>query len=191
MPSTNPSTTRIGIIGSAGRTDDQPKMTTALYVNAFRHLKQLLSTLSPNPELVSGGAAWIDHLAVSYYLLNLNKVAGLRLHLPAPINEHGYYGHPDAKTANRYHHHFQTVTGLQSLSILNDLPALATVHDGFKARNLAIATSVDVLIAFTFNSGNQPKPRSGTAHTWNHSTATTKIHVDLNSLMDGPLKPKA
>jgi hypothetical protein len=51
---------------------------------------------------------------------------------------------------------------------------------GFKPRNLKVAANTDILLAFTWGEGKEPKD-GGTNHTWKHCTAQVKIHVPLGS----------
>jgi len=73
----------IGIIGTAGRKEDGAKMSKELYGKMYRKADAYISNLGLEPRditLVSGGAAYSDHIAVSLYLDN--KADNLTLHLP-------------------------------------------------------------------------------------------------------------
>ncbi len=56
------------------------------------------------------------------------------------------------------------------------------VTEGFKPRDLKIAEDSELIIAFTWGEGNEPKANSGTAYTWNNSQAAVKIHIPLKEL---------
>lgn len=191
---------RIGIIGTAGRGDDNPKMTKDLYFRMLRRtelkcLNELLDAdLNKNDlTLVSGGAAWSDHLAVSLWK-RYQGVMSLELHLPAKWNmvqkcfseDSGKFD--PGRIANFYHEKFSTKMGRSSLESLFEVCAggdpgvEVQYHKGFHARNLHVG-QVDVLLAFTWNPGDSPKVGSGTAHTWDNSPARKKLHVDLNTLV--------
>jgi hypothetical protein len=179
-----------GIIGTAGRGVDGNEMSKTLYGDMYRYAQGYINKLQLNPQdfrLVSGGAAWSDHLAVSLYLAS--RAHQLRLHLPAPLDEGGYVGSTStARATNKYHQEFGMAMGKNSLSTINGLNkaiaqgAEAVVTPGFKPRDLKIARDAEALLAFTWGDGDKPKKESGTAHTWNHCTALVKLHVPLREL---------
>lgn len=178
---------RIGIIGTAGRKDDAPRMSRALYERMYHRAHQEIRARVSLSEvtLVSGGAAWSDHIAVS---LRLGKLPyeNLHLHFPAPFVGGKYVGGRGSPggTANWYHEKFSAKMGantLDGISRVLKLPGVEShVYEGFHARNLLIA-DVDFLLAFTFSPGAWPKD-GGTAHTWRNSRAALKLHVPLTEL---------
>ena len=70
----------VGIIGTAGRKEDGVRLTEGDY----RYLVEYIGkAVKPNDVLISGGAAWADHVAVQLFLDG--KAGGLVLHLPAEL----------------------------------------------------------------------------------------------------------
>jgi hypothetical protein len=147
-----------------------------------------------NIELVSGGSAWADHIAVTLFRKNRHAGMKLKLFLPCRINENGFYGNMCAKTLNERHKKFsKEVFGAQQINFsLNELyelvaharlwstpsklvtePQLSCVIDmnGFKSRNSKIAEHCDYLIAVIASDDFSP----GTRDTWNKFN---KISVD-------------
>jgi 1-aminocyclopropane-1-carboxylate deaminase/D-cysteine desulfhydrase-like pyridoxal-dependent ACC family enzyme len=185
---------KIAVIGSAGRNDDILELNHHLFENMRIKLKSIIEKdlkMSPSDvTLVSGGAAWVDHIAVVEYLSG--KYGGLELHFPCKFidgkyEDNGAYNWQNnpGKSANLYHKHFSTKIKHNSLEDIQNVIKDNNVniydhYNGFHERNKAVG-KVDVLIAFTFSSTNKPKP-GGTLHTWNCSNASKKIHVSLSSL---------
>jgi hypothetical protein len=145
-------------------------------------------------RLVSGGAAFADHLAVNQYIYG--GIPLLKLHLPThfSILMDRFYqliGVEDerscAEVSNFYHREFSKKCQLDSLdeigrAIANN--AEVVVSNGFKARNTKIAEDADILVAFTFGRGERLKP-GGSADTMRKYLAlgkTQAIHVDLNDM---------
>jgi hypothetical protein len=178
----------IGIIGTAGRKEDAAKMNKALYMKMCNHVIRYLNRLQLKPkevELISGGAAWSDHVAVSLYLHK--QASQLTLHLPCNYElSRGFIGKGNtAETAKYYHRVFSEKMGGPTMLGIDkaiDQCARITTSDSFLKRNLKIAKDSELLIAFTWGEGNQPKEKSGTLHTWNNSDAQVKIHVPLKEL---------
>ena len=87
----------ISIIGSAARSlSDQIKFNSRTFHQAFNHAKFLITEfIRSNPSekivLVSGGSAWIDHIAVKLFLFFQLEdgiiVQDLKLHLPCGYKE--------------------------------------------------------------------------------------------------------
>ena len=189
--------TRIAIIGSAGRKKDASKMSLAVFKAMICSTKQLLQSWNidiTNIVLVSGGSAWSDHVAVKLYLEELLSTdkgfAGLELHLPCQLLVDDTFPKFDSsqcgQTLNGLQHQFSNIckfSSVQDLRCAVHLGASIRVHKkGFLERNLFVG-NVDRLIAFTWNNGVKPK-EGGTLHTWNHSSASMKVHVSLGSLLD-------
>lgn len=182
---------KIGIIGTAGRKKDAVKLDMPTYEKMYERLLVELDRLEPDVSkrhLVSGGAAWADHLAVLAYLDG--KAASLSLHLPARYSKDygvlGYYhqafcqklGHKPRYTLDQIN---EAIEKGAQVTYYSDQPQ----SSAFKERNNAVANMADALLAFTFNAGSQPKP-GGTKDTWNkhsllHPTRTRK-HIDIASL---------
>lgn len=177
--------TTVAVIGTAGRRGSGP-MTAATFEwmveQAGEALRREWDLELADVRLVSGGAAWADHVAVALFLDG--RVAGLILHLPAALTPTGFVdtGTGDWRTnpgrsANTYHRAFTAALGRDTLAELRtavERGAAAKVHKGFHARNRAVARA-DHLLAFTW--GRLTPPKGGTRHTW--SLATSHAHVSL------------
>lgn len=182
---------KIGIIGTAGRLTDAKRLTAAHFEAMCRCTEDVLREHQldiADRDLVSGGAAWADHVAVRLYLLR--RATSLTLHLPASFYRRdsetraSFLNTADAWAANRCHKAFSSVIEQDSLAEIElalSRGACHTVSNGFKARNLRVA-QCDMLIAYTFGDGDAPKD-GGTRHTWDHSTAPTKIHIPLRAIL--------
>ena len=191
----------ISIAGTAGRKDDEKKLNRELYLSCYYTVKKLVLTFGEPIHVVSGGAAYMDHLAV---LLFKNKVAEkLTLHLPCKWDGNKLYdsGVFDWKTnpggtANFLHRKFQEkiqITSFEHLKNAIENPNCeTTVSEGFHARNALMAKS-DALIALTFGSKNKVKD-GGTANCCASYLNNVKKekrenlswHIDLNEC---PLVP--
>ena len=189
---------RISIIGTAGRKQDGQRLNKALFLKMIQTANDIIPQYCPQDrtvELVSGGAAWADHVAVCLYLRGRPLVPrpyDLMLHFPAEYlgNECKFEEFPGSKTspgnvANYYHSLFSRKLGRKSLFDIRSalfFGAKCTVSPGgFFERNLLVG-DCDVLLAFTFSTGNEPQHGTGTHHTWKHSKATTMIHISLQHL---------
>ena len=188
---------RIGVIGTAGRKDDAIRMSQELYDKMYGVLLSDLSHWTgAEITLVSGGAAWADHLAVRAYLDKV--VPHLELHFPAAFRSSKFvessFQMCPGRIANWYHQKMAHKTNVNSLIQIQraiDLGATYTVSSGFFQRNHLVG-NVDILIAFTFGTRDSQGTNltaeqaglkdGGTAHTWDHSDASFKIHHDLTRL---------
>ena len=174
----------VGIIGTAGRGEDGARITEADYKSLVDYLGKAVKA---NDVLISGGAAWSDHVAVRLFLDG--KVGGLVLHLPAKIIagpggkltfENGGFN-TAGSTANYYHSLFNKALKIESDASLKqiqeaiDRGATVTYGDGtrgnevMKERNSLVARDArDFLVAMTFDPDTErqmPKD-GGTADTW-------------------------
>lgn len=187
---------RVAIIGTAGR-DKTEVMDKALWEAMLADARR---RVTPEDVLVSGGAAWADHLAVRLFLDG--SVKGLELYLPAPLEGMRFQG-PDqssASAANYYHGRFlelAEVDGLgelemaiQSGAVVQSEPASPGYGSMFK-RNAKVAAASDAVIAYTFGNGDEPAD-GGTKNTWDQVTGR-KLHVALGPLRIGtaPATPSA
>lgn len=150
---------RLAIIGTAGRGTDGARL-PALWP-LMSSVAQSVVTVLRADELVSGGAAGGDSLAVR--LFNAGYVKALTLHLPAPFVSTGVDTGQFAETtradcgtiANRYHRLFTEGVSFNSLHDLTTAiagGAKVVVTPGFKERNTLVARDADALLAFTFGS---------------------------------------
>lgn len=188
---------KIGVIGSAGRKDDSRLLNRTVYDMMYGTLiADLMNFKGAELTLVSGGAAYADHLAVRTFLEQPIPISALHLHLPSEFKNSKFNPNDrDGSTANFYHKQMERVTAIDSLLQLQlaiDKGAVVSVSNGFLARNLLVG-KVDVLIAFTFgrSSGTYSSGTAelsglkdgGTAHTWDHSSAPVKIHHNIHELI--------
>ncbi len=191
--------TTVAIIGTAGR-DSSHRLTPELFqrmVNLTIGYLRKLST-EQNLILVSGGAAWSDHLAVHLYLHRSTyqlPIMSLCLHLPCPFdsssNKYLDNGARDWRInpgwlANYYHEKFN-VNSLAEISEAIRQGAVVNVWNGFHARNSKIAQAM-YLLAFTWHT-HQPDD-GGTKDTWNKALGV-KTHVSLQTLVPGYYPPSA
>ena len=168
----------ISIIGTA-RGDYVPELFDKMITTA----KYMLSNLK-DITLISGGAAWADHVAVRLYLEGF--VSKLILHLPCEwSNEAQYYDNGDydwgtnpGRTSNYYHSKFSQIIGINSLDEIDQAikkGAEICIHKGFHERNNYVA-KCNCLIGFTWSNVS-----GGTLDTWN-KCSSQKYHIDLSIL---------
>lgn len=143
-------------------------------------------------ELVSGGAAWGDHVAVTLFLRH--TMPALTIYAPCEWDGDtgrfvdngrgpGWKENP-AHYANKLHANFATITALRPADDMLDAVARgATIHAGrgFHARNTSIADAATHMIAFSRADGAAPE-RGGTRDTWNKCSAAHKVHVPMSRL---------
>jgi hypothetical protein len=176
-------TTRYAIIGTAGRDKTIP-MSMALWQWMLDKAKTLIPR---DAHLVSGGAAWADHIAVALFLEGYSD--RLTLHLPAPLSkESGWFIGSDrgsAVAANFYHQKFSKIIGRNSLAELLEAATWSTCDGTFEdlpgyrgmfVRNAKVA-QCEAMLAFTFGKGNEPAT-GGTLDTWNKCQGE-RLHVSL------------
>ena len=173
---------KIAIIGTAGRDKTKP-MTKELWDWMKR---DAMGRTSPDDHVVSGGAAWADHLAVWLFLNN--HVSELTLHLPAPFSKGRFEGpsRSAGSAANYYHQLFSRVIGEDSLAQIAACEFMDNVNSTFEpeaegyaamfARNRKVAQAEEML-AYTFGEGVVPAD-GGTQNTWNQCRGT-KTHISL------------
>lgn len=180
--------TTTAIIGTAGRDKTKP-MGVHLYKWMVHHAR---THIPIDADLVSGGAAWADHVAVSLFLFGHGR--SIRLHLPAPFFNGKFVenGHKSAGgIANYYHGLFSQAIGRDTLGQLNELIQRSLVGDtrihiecepaspglgGMFARNKKVSV-VNEMWAYTFGEGDVPAD-GGTKNTWD-LCAGKKTHVSL------------
>jgi hypothetical protein len=186
---------RIAVIGTAGRDKSQP-MGSPLWQAMTQDLRRRVTA---DDVLISGGAAWADHLAVHAFLAGWVKA--LELYLPAPLTAGKFQGpHSSAgSAANYYHEKFKRETGVDGLAELEEAigrgaaVSFEPAAPGYAAmfnRNKKVAKECTAAIAYTFGAGEQPAD-GGTLNTWKQ-IAGPKVHVCLLDLQAGqaPAVPK-
>ncbi|MFC4236254.1 hypothetical protein ACFOY8_13640 [Thalassospira xianhensis] len=203
-------TVKLGVIGSAGRRDDARRMSAELYEAMLVELEAIIASQGVS-HLVSGGAAFGDHLAVTMF--KRGAVSELTLFLPAPFDrtKQEFLSSPRdfggaGNTTNRYHRAFSKACDIDSLADIGSVLTKAHINvgHGFKDRNQMVAGDVDGLAAFTFGPlrENEPAVRTftpdddgfnshkdaglkdgGTAHTWGEAwKVKSKHHINLSIL---------
>ena len=203
----------IAIIGTAGRGEDKERLTKDIYTKAISLVRQAVSDLSksyflhaltlPRVHLHSGGAAWMDHIAVKLYLEE--TVSGLSIWGPCSfdISKHKFVEQPigpnsrfdPGRISNWYHVAFSTVVhdGDPTVSRKEITHAIAQgAHfiegNGFHRRNSDVAEQQG-LIALTYGDGPRVKD-GGTADTVKKYLKYCKkmgqpvnaIHFDLHDM---------
>lgn len=186
-----PPSRRLAIIGTAGRDKTKP-MNAALWAAMLADLR---ARVLPDDILVSGGAAWADHLAVAAFLRGW--ALGLRLYLPAPLTSDSGQprflaaggGQSSGSAANYYHSLFRQATGVDGLAeIVQAVDAGAIVDaqpsspgfGGMYARNRLVAQEATHAVAYTWGAG-EPQD-GGTRNTWLLLQHAMREHVSLLDL---------
>jgi len=185
----------VAIIGTAGRGKAGKQLSAPLFDRMVQRARELV----PGPvRLVSGGAAWADHVAVVLFLSDRVAYPQLTLLLPRPLVRNsvtGKYAYQETgsydfrsnpgRASNYYHRQFSAKVGRDTLDEIGRAiqeGAKVEVFPGFFARNDAIVMSADSIFAFTFGAGDEPCD-GGTRYTWDKSLCEQKTHVPLASLM--------
>lgn len=188
----------VAIIGTAGRRGDLRNLNLNIYRKMVKKARAVITEDWKLPwnkvELVSGGAAWADHVAVTLHCMYPDST--LKLYLPCAWDFETKTFQDDGTrdwrknpggTSNFYHRVFSERLAGTTLDTLNTvLQQSNTKHQvipGFKARNNGPA-SCDYLLAFTWGEGDVPKD-GGTKDTWDKAKLFkgTQLHVPLISLM--------
>lgn len=184
----------VSIIGTAGRSHQDP--TATMYDKMILSAVKYLQSLPGDIILVSGGAAWSDHVAVHLYLNRQQyslPIIGLRLYLPcafdATTKRYVDTGSSDwrvnpGRISNVYHQQFSNAVGRNSL---DELAIVNTggdhvhieVFDGFHARNSRVAQS-EYVLAFTW--GQHEPEDGGTLDTWKKAKHAKRTHISLATL---------
>ena len=179
--------TTVSIIGTAGRHGKMKSITKSIFDQMCYTAEQTILKLGlkfSEIELVSGGAALADHIAVKLFLL-LNT--NLRLEIPCNWDfdkkqyvDNGQYDWKSnpGRVSNLYHRQFQQATGINSLeeinTVLQNINCKYNIGTGFHNRNNEIAKS-EYVIAFTFNS----ELDGGTLDTWNKSKSSSEKKIQF------------
>lgn len=177
----------IAVIGTAGR----DKNIQLLPKHWDFMCQSLADEIKPGDSLVSGGAAWADHVAV--WAFGTGLVKELTLHLPSPfVNGEfiGKYG-TSGNACNYYHKLFSNVMGFDSRhhlvqALMHRGVSLTTQRDamGYAAmfeRNKLVAADCTHMVAFTFGTGDVPAD-GGTKMTWDMAADKQRAHVSLATI---------
>lgn len=178
----------IAVIGTAGRDRERP-MTRDLWLAMTVDLKR---RIDGSDHLVSGGAAWADHLAVHAFLNGW--VDQLTLYLPAPFEACLFQGPAKsaASAANFYHERFSAAIGQNTrqqiaLAIARgahiECEPPAAGYGAMFARNKKVANLATACLAYTFGDGKEPAD-GGTLNTWQQIQGDDRAHVALATLVD-------
>ena len=184
-----PKMTTLSVIGTAGR-NNQDKLSIGLYYSMVEKCKDIIQNhfgLNPkNIVLVSGGAAWADHVVVDLFLSQYVTSALLYLPCKWDSEKKQYQNCKTGTTANHWHKKFSAITNKNSLEEIDDAIKkglkMNIEHHGFLARNTLVAKS-EYMIAFSWSGTNEPEYGSGTADTWAKSNTGNKIHISLQGLI--------
>lgn len=185
----------LAIIGTAGRGDDGAK----LHIDKWNDTKRVVLKLIEDygiTSLISGGAAFADHLAVQAFLSPKVHVNKLTLCLPCEFNlsKGKFQENPKdqkdcGRISNWYHEKSMKITGRDSLAEIAQAiegGAEVIVGKGFFDRNKTVARWADMLVAITFGTEEWVKD-GGTAHTTREFIKLKKsndnaFHIDLNEV---------
>lgn len=178
------------VIGTAGRGEDRSRLNKFVYTKMVQETLKIIDQYIPDKkdrDLVSGGAAWADHVAVSLFLMN--KANSLTLYLPDTFENIWNAVNGDAGIAHYYHQLFSAQLADDRFATLRGLEraikagASIKIGKGFKDRNLLAANVAEFVIAMTFNDDSIPKD-GGTLHTWTHcNPSIPKHHINLFNLL--------
>ncbi|EMN3634463.1 hypothetical protein R3Q56_006701 [Pseudomonas aeruginosa] len=173
----------IAIIGTAGRDKQFP-----IDLSHWEYMCRVAGFfLRSGDHLVSGGAAWADHVAVWAFTNGLS--ADLTLHLPAPF-EGSFMGAAGTSgaAANHYHRQFSRAVGRDTLKEIQaalqggtqfSVQPESKGYAAMFARNKLVAEQCTHVLAFTFGTGDEPAD-GGTKATWDMAGPHKKRrHVSL------------
>lgn len=166
----------VAIIGSCGRTGGL--FTKGHFAKMVEEARRIITEVFKLKrwKLVSGGAAWSDHVAVALMMKGMGD--SLTLHVPYKI----YEGKLTDAQSDRLHRVFSETIGRDSISDLNRVNARVKTWKSYKERNDQIAKEAAYLIAFSWSEGNRPES-GGTKYTWDKAkNCIRKFHVSLNKL---------
>lgn len=179
---------RIAIIGTAGRDNTIEKLSKEKYQWMINQVKKKIKTIKSHCDdekiiLVSGGAAFSDHIAIKLYQKHPDKY-DLVLYFPCKFDPEKcqFEGNGPGKSANFYHKRFSDLCGYDSLieigNIIKKENVTIIIGNGFHDRNMMIAQNCDFMIALTFSQSDSPE-EGGTKDTWNKMVNGNKIHIRI------------
>lgn len=182
--------TSVAVIGTAGgKKDSDEKLDAEIFQKmvdvADKAIMNEFGLDSRGVILVSGGAAWSDHVAVELY--KTGRYGGLQIYFPCEWEggKHNDTGEYDWRTnpgrlANSLHDSFSQKIGRRSqddFSLLSkDENVRFFTSKGFHTRNSKVAKA-EYMIAFTFE-----EIKGGTADTWGKCKGS-RHHIDIGSLI--------
>ena len=196
--------TPVGIVGFAGATlleTQRQQLSAELYAqmvaSARRYINETLQLRWDQVTLVSGGAAWADHVAVTLFLAHpeARLVLQLPCHFVATLKQ--FAASSPRERARRtvatvvgLHRSFSACLGCDSVGQLSQAVAVGAKvcvwPAGFLRRNSAVADLSQRLLAFTWAPGGAPRS-GGTHDTWQkYGRSGRKVaaqHVDMNGLV--------
>lgn len=207
-PITNPPKpiVKIGIIGTALRVQEEFRLVlgfgaSVIWQQMLQSVENQLRQWNLQPDqvhLISGGAAWSDHVAVRLFIRYHEQgrpFHGLTLYLPANWTGQGY--DPNQRTAftsNFYHQQMSEalfINSLQEIETARKYGATLISGSDFGVRNRKIAANSEFLIAFTWDVKQGRPGSNGTLQTWSmcrHISEARKRLIPLAAFMSA--RPK-
>ena len=165
----------LAVIGTAGRGKDSEKLNISHW-KRMRDAVEKVFQLEGCEKIVSGGAAWADHIGATFATCNM-----IPLEIWMPEKE------KDLQTAKYYHEKFSKVIKNDTWAFYQqeNIAGRFDVHyfGGFKDRNTLVAEKANTFIAMTFGNRGEVKD-GGTADTVRKMKARgiEGYHLDLNTL---------
>lgn len=170
----------VAIIGTAGRNQIPTKQD---WDNVVADAKNRIKSTD---TLISGGAAFADHIAVKLYLDGV--VDKLILKLPAPFKNGKFEGVDNSgSAANYYHKQFSDIIGVNTLKEIEQAIAkgadveyepVGKGYSAFMNRNTKVANAAGKMLAYTFGEGTAPED-GGTKDTWDKNKGI-KLHIPIS-----------
>ena len=183
---------KVAVIGAARNVVSPASNARKLYDAMYSAVLTCLDDWNLRLEhatLVSGGSAWVDHVAVR--LFNECSAGMLELHLPCEFASGGKFVDTGARhwrqnpgrLLNLVHTDFSSETGVDSFLDLSDACANGAVcrtYSGFHTRNTRIAHDCDYMIAIFRNADD----RGGTWDTWSKCNLpeSRRVRIHLTEL---------
>eukprot|EP01132_Coremiostelium_polycephalum_P008527 gene8527-10482_t len=197
----------VSVIGTAGR-GKEIELTRQHFEFMCNHLELYLTENKLTWDsiiLVSGGAAWADHVAIESYFRH--PETELLIYLPCElveiknstssndnnnnnnIKKYQYYDSLEknfvknpGRTSNKYHSEFSKTMNRDTMTEIMKAKEIGAVlnsdYHGYHARNTMVAKS-DYILAFTLAPGDSPLSPSGTSDTWKKAKTLNKKHIPL------------
>ncbi len=185
---------KISIVGTSGRGNIINNLTKDLFnkmvIYTDNHISNYLKENNldwKNVELISGGAAWSDHIAVKIYKNHLTS--SLNIYIPCKWNNDKKQYEDNGKdwrinpgkSSNNYHNKFSKKMEYNTLKELDELKSCFNDdYFGFHKRD-SIVAKCDIMIAFTFSNSSEPES-GGTKFTWSKCKTSLKYHISINNL---------